>query len=222
MNRERGLTNAGAQQVRNVDGPALNTIESVNDLQGVPIAPAVMRAIVAIRVAATRAIIPIPAALVAEHGSVDKTAFVEVKLPLFSVKIAGEYAERLVFSDGGIASHGLVVDGHAAIHAAAGKKIAEEIGHIGSLLSPAIVSTKHLPGVLLRGHTRGKNSYHTDAKQQNSDSSNRKFLFFHGNRQTSGVRRNQQARWPFSLNYSTTVHLQQKGPARVPKTALLL
>src|ERR1700756_2564224 len=181
MNRERAFANVGAQQVGNVDGPVLNTIESVNNLQGVPVAPSVVRAIVAIRVAATRAIIRISAALIAEHGSADKTAFVEVKLPLFSVEVAGEHAERLVFSDGGIASHGVVVDGHAAIHAAAGKKIAEEIGHIGSLLSPAVVSAKHLPGVFLRGDARGKNSYHTDAKQQNSDSSNRKFLFFHGN-----------------------------------------
>jgi hypothetical protein len=54
-----------------------------------------------------------------EHPCVDEAALAEIKFALFSAAVSGNDVKSFVFSDSGIAAHGLIAHGNTAIESAA-------------------------------------------------------------------------------------------------------
>ena len=147
-NGENAIADHGAEAIGDVDGSTLHAVVAAEDeevaaviLTAGPVVPGTV-------ITAGAAIVPI----IARHGKearFDGTALLDVKLAFFISAVFCENTESFVFADGRITAHGLIVDGNAAIDAAAGDKVAQYAGDIGTLVSESIVGTLNQPDFVL-------------------------------------------------------------------------
>jgi hypothetical protein len=113
--------------------------------------------------------------LLLKHGHIHETAFVEVKFAFFVPSIPGDDAQRLVFSDRGIATHGLIIHSDSAVHPAASYQVPENVGDVVALIPEAIVGAHDLPAFILGAHLRaedsGANREQSESERKDSNSS---------------------------------------------------
>src|SRR4029077_8829787 len=96
---------------------------------------------------------------------IDEAAFVDVEFALLVSAVSSENTQGLVFANGGITTHGLIVYGNAAVHAAARNQVAQDIGDSGTLGSESIVGSHNLPAFLLSTRARNEESDAGGAKK---------------------------------------------------------
>src|SRR6267142_6405616 len=132
-----------AQQVRHVYGASLDAVVGADDADAIPIV-----AVAAAVVSAT--VVPLIAiAADLKHAHIHETAFAEVEFAFLVPSVPGKDAQRLVFPDGGIPAHGLVVHSDSAVYAATSYQVLEDIGDIVALIPEAIIGALDLPAFLL-------------------------------------------------------------------------
>src|SRR6266481_3821977 len=132
-----------AQQVRHVDGASLDAVVGADDADAIPIV-AVAAAVV------STAVVPVIAiAADLKHAHIHETAFAEVEFAFLVPSVPGKDAQRLVFPDGGIPAHGLVVHSDSAVYAATSYQVLEDIGHVVALILEAIIGALDLPAFFL-------------------------------------------------------------------------
>src|SRR6266699_1052229 len=94
----------------------------------------------------------IPIAAIAAHrkgGYLDKPTFPVVKFTLPVLAVSGPDAQVFLRADGGIAAHGLIVDGHAVVHPSAANQVPNDIGDVVVLGPGAVLGANDLPAVVL-------------------------------------------------------------------------
>jgi hypothetical protein len=84
-----------------------------------------------------------------EHTDFNEAALVVTEFAFLIPAIFGEDVQRLVFSYGGIAAHGLIIHCDSAIHSTALDEVFENIGNVTPLVLETIVSALDLPAFLL-------------------------------------------------------------------------
>src|SRR6266478_1683748 len=137
------VADPAAQQFGHVDGASLNAVVGADDAEAIPIVA------VAATVVST-AVVPVIAITAdLKHAHVHETAFAEVEFAFLVPSVPGKDAQRLVFPDGGIPAHGLVVHGDSAVYAATSYQVLEDIGDIVALILEAIIGALDLPAFFL-------------------------------------------------------------------------
>src|SRR5712664_1804828 len=152
---KHAVANSAPQDIRHVHGPSLYAVISTDDFEAIPlIAVAVARAaVIPTAVAVVRgAVVPIIAGNI-EHTDFNEATLVVIEFALLIPAIFGEDAQRLVFPDGRIPAHGLVVHRDSAIHAAASDEVFENIADISALIPEAVISAQDLPAFFLGAHS---------------------------------------------------------------------
>src|SRR5260370_4614658 len=145
---QHAVANSALKDFGHVHGPSLHAIISADDFEAIPVIP--------IAIAVVRwAVVPVIVANI-EHAGFDESALVEIELAFLIPAISGEDPQRLVFPDGGITSHGLVIHRDSAIHAAAFDEVFENIGDVIALILETVLSAQDLPAFLLCTHSNGE------------------------------------------------------------------
>jgi hypothetical protein len=151
---ESAFAHSRAQQVGDIHSSALNAVVATDDLKIASIRP-----VVTVIVTPVITVAPIVSrrSWQGVHRDIDAIpAFFVSKFALDSGAIAREDAQVFVLADRGIATHGLIVDGHAAIHASARKQVDEQPRNIGALTAPAVIGAQDLPDLFLSGEPRAE------------------------------------------------------------------
>src|SRR5438270_5363519 len=141
------VTHPAAQQLGHIVGACLPAVVGADDVEAIGI----FAVTIPITIAVTdRAVVPIVAvAAHSKHGSIHKATFFIFEFPLFVLAVSGPDAQMLLGADGGIAAHGLIVDGHAAVDAAAADEVFHDAGDIVVLGSRAVLGAHDRPAVIL-------------------------------------------------------------------------
>src|SRR5712691_3109842 len=146
---EPAFVHSAAEQVGHIYGVSLPTVVSANDTETVPVLlvpAAVVRGTV----------VPVVAANI-KQAHFDEAAFVKVEFALFASLVSCEDAQGLVFSNGGIAAHRLVVHRDSAVHSAPSDQVFENVGDIVALGPETIIRAHDLPALILGTHSCAEN-----------------------------------------------------------------
>src|SRR5882762_5285657 len=153
---QHAFANSAPKDLRHVHGPSLHAVITTDDFEAIPVIPisvAVMRrAGIPIVVAIVRGVVvPIAVAVVrrvivpiimanSEHAGFNEAALSVIEFAFLIPAISREDAQRLVFPDGRIPAHGLIIHRHSAVHAAAFDEVFENIADVIALVLETVIS----------------------------------------------------------------------------------